>query len=83
MVIVTTKQGKAGKVQVNFYNSVTIENVRDWAPIMTASEYIDFRRWAFTIVNPQAAQEVIIQHITNDRDILSGNIRPICLEQYC
>jgi TonB-dependent SusC/RagA subfamily outer membrane receptor len=46
VVIVTTKQGKAGKVQVNFYNSVTFETIKDFAPIMSASEYIDFRRWA-------------------------------------
>jgi TonB-linked SusC/RagA family outer membrane protein len=54
VVIVTTKQGKAGKVQVNFYNSLSTETVRDWAPIMTAQEYIDFRRWAYyyAFLNP-------------------------------
>ena len=52
VVIVTTKQGKVGKVQVNLYNSVTFETIRDWAPIMSASEYIDFRRWAVYYSNP-------------------------------
>jgi TonB-linked SusC/RagA family outer membrane protein len=51
VVIVTTKQGKTGKTQVNLYSSVTTETIRDWAPIMSASEYIDFRRWAYYYAN--------------------------------
>jgi TonB-linked SusC/RagA family outer membrane protein len=46
VVIVSTKQGKAGKLQLSFNHSVTIENIHDRAPAMTASEAIDFRRWA-------------------------------------
>ncbi|HVF96406.1 MAG TPA: TonB-dependent receptor [Flavisolibacter sp.] len=52
VVIVTTKQGKAGRVQVNLYSSTTFETIKDWAPVMTAPEYIDFRRWAVYYSNP-------------------------------
>lgn len=69
VVIVTTKQGKAGKVQLNFYNSVTFENIRDFAPIMSASEYIDFRRWAVYYSNPTGRPRGDAPTIANDRDI--------------
>lgn len=76
VVIVTTKQGKAGKVQVNFYNSMTFEKVRDWAPIMTASEYIDFRRWAVYYSNPSGRPRGDAPTITNDRDIFLATSDP-------
>jgi TonB-dependent starch-binding outer membrane protein SusC len=46
VVIVTTKQGKTGKLQLSFNSSVTTEKIVDRAPAMTASEAVDFRRWA-------------------------------------
>ena len=76
VVIVTTKQGKAGKVQVNFYNSATIETVKDWAPIMSASEYIDFRRWAVYYSNPTGRPRGDAPTITNDRDIFLATSDP-------
>ena len=51
VVIVTTKQGKVGRVQVNLYSSATFETIKDWSPVMTASEYLDFRRWASYYAN--------------------------------
>jgi TonB-linked SusC/RagA family outer membrane protein len=76
VVIVTTKQGKAGKTQVNFYNSVTFETIRDWAPIMSASEYIDFRRWAVYYSNPAGRPRGDAPTITNDRDIFLATSDP-------
>jgi TonB-linked SusC/RagA family outer membrane protein len=76
VVIVTTKQGKAGKVQVNLFNAVTFENVRDWAPIMTASEYIDFRRWAVYYSNPTGRPRGDAPTIANDRDIFLATSDP-------
>jgi TonB-dependent starch-binding outer membrane protein SusC len=76
VVIVTTKQGKAGKVQVNLYNTVTFETIRDWAPIMTASEYIDFRRWAVYYSNPAVRPRGDAPTITNDRDIFLATADP-------
>lgn len=76
VVIVTTKQGKAGKTQVNFYNSVTFETIRDWAPIMSASEYIDFRRWAVYYSNPAGRPRGDAPTIVNDRDIFLATSDP-------
>lgn len=76
VVIVTTKQGKAGKVQLNFYNAVTFETIRDWAPIMSASEYIDFRRWAVYYSNPTGRPRGDAPTIANDRDIFLATSDP-------
>ncbi|HET6995250.1 MAG TPA: SusC/RagA family TonB-linked outer membrane protein, partial [Chitinophagaceae bacterium] len=76
VVIVTTKQGKSGKVQVNFYSSLTFEKVKDWAPIMTASEYIDFRRWAVYYSNPAGRPRGDQPTIANDRDIFLATSDP-------
>jgi TonB-dependent starch-binding outer membrane protein SusC len=76
VVIVTTKQGKAGKVQVNLYNAVTFETIRDWAPIMSASEYIDFRRWAVYYSNPTGRPRGDAPTIANDRDIFLATSDP-------
>jgi TonB-linked SusC/RagA family outer membrane protein len=46
VVIVSTKQGKAGKLQIGINSSVTVENINDYSPSMTAAESIDFLRWA-------------------------------------
>lgn len=76
VVIVTTKQGKSGRVQVNFYNSLTFETVKDWAPIMTASEYIDFRRWAVYYSNPAGRPRGDAPTIANDKDIFLATSDP-------
>ncbi len=47
VVIVTTKQGKAGKVTLNFNHAVTLDNLVDSRTMFDASEYITFKRWAY------------------------------------
>ena len=47
VVIITTKQGKSGRVSLNFDNSVTLENLNDSRTMFDASEYITFKRWAY------------------------------------
>jgi TonB-dependent starch-binding outer membrane protein SusC len=76
VVIVTTKQGKSGKIQINLYNSITFETVRDWAPIMSASEYIDFRRWAVYYSNTTNRPRGDQPTIANDRDIFLATADP-------
>lgn len=46
VVIISTKQGKAGKLQISLNSSLTTENIVDRAPAMSASQAVDFRRWA-------------------------------------
>ncbi|HTF29558.1 MAG TPA: SusC/RagA family TonB-linked outer membrane protein, partial [Flavitalea sp.] len=47
VVIVTTKQGKTGKVTVNLNSSVRLENLVDDQEQFNASDYITYRRWAY------------------------------------
>jgi len=47
VVIITTKQGKSGKVTLNFNHSVTLENLVDNREMFNASEYITYKRWAY------------------------------------
>lgn len=47
VVIVTTKQGKAGKVTVNLNSSLRLDNLVDDQDMFNSSDYITFKRWAF------------------------------------
>lgn len=47
VVIITTKQGKSGKVILNFNSSVTLENLVDDREMFNASDYITYKRWAY------------------------------------
>ena len=46
VIIVTTKQGKAGQFSLNYSGTVTTSDIVDRSPSMSASDFIDFRRWA-------------------------------------
>lgn len=46
VVIVTTKQGKAGQLSLNYSGSVTWQNLVDRSPSVSAADYIQYRRWA-------------------------------------
>jgi TonB-dependent starch-binding outer membrane protein SusC len=76
VVIVTTKQGKTGRTQINLYSSLTTEKIVDWAPIMSAAEYIEFRRWAVYYSNPGTRPRGDNPNITNDRDIFLATADP-------
>jgi TonB-linked SusC/RagA family outer membrane protein len=47
VVIVTTKQGKNGKITVNLNSSVRFDNLVDDQEQFNASDYITYRRWAY------------------------------------
>ena len=76
VVLVTTKQGKAGKTQINLFSSVTFENIVDWAPAMSAAQYIEFRRWAYYYSNPAVFPRGDNPNITNDRNIFLATSDP-------
>ena len=46
VVLITTKQGKAGKFTLNFDSSVTMEKMHEYSPLFDAAGYIEYRRWA-------------------------------------
>src|SRR4051812_8078930 len=47
VVIVTTKQGKSGRVTLNLSSSFKIENLVDNEEMFNAADFITFRRWAY------------------------------------
>lgn len=82
VVIITTKQGKSGKVSLNFNHSVTLENLVDDREMFNASEYITFKRWAYyyaglnpvtgVSTNPRGDQP----NINTDRSLFSATADP-------
>ncbi len=47
VVIITTKQAKAGKVTLSLNSSTTLENIVDNENMFNAGDFITFRRWAY------------------------------------
>ncbi|MEO6313675.1 MAG: TonB-dependent receptor [Chitinophagaceae bacterium] len=76
VVIVSTKQGKIGKMQLSLNSSITTETIVDRAPAMTAAESIDFRRWAYYYSNPTTFPRGDNPNITNDRNIFLATSDP-------
>ncbi|MDB5211989.1 MAG: TonB-dependent receptor plug [Sediminibacterium sp.] len=76
VVIITTKQGKAGKLQLSLYSSVTTENIVDKSPSMTASAAIDFRRWAYYYSNPAVYPRGDAPTVNNDKTIFLATSDP-------
>ena len=52
VILITTKRGKAGRLALNYSGSVTLENLKDKSPAMSASDYITWRRWAYYNSDP-------------------------------
>lgn len=52
VILVTTKRGTAGTLQLNYSGSVSFDKIHDKAKSMSASEYITFRRWAYHNLDP-------------------------------
>src|SRR5678809_1202213 len=49
VVIVTTKQAKAGKVTLSLNSSFTLDQLVDNTEMFNASDFITFRRWAYSV----------------------------------
>lgn len=76
VVIVSTKQGKAGKTQLSLNSSTTIENIQDRNQSMTAAQYIEFRRWAYYYSNPATFPRGDQPNIANDQKIFLATSDP-------
>ncbi|MFA9190387.1 TonB-dependent receptor [Flavobacterium sp. FZUC8N2.13] len=46
VIIVTTKQGKSGRFNLNYSATLTTTNIVDRSPSMSAADFIQFKRWA-------------------------------------
>ncbi|MBA4319308.1 MAG: SusC/RagA family protein [Flavobacterium sp.] len=76
VIIVTTKKGKTGKFTLNYDTSIVTETIHENAPMMTAAEYIDFRRWGRHYSNPAAFPKGDAPTIANDKTIFLASADP-------
>jgi len=76
VVIITTKQGKAGKLQLSVNSSLITENIVDKSPSMSASDAIDFRRWAYYYSNPAVYPRGDAPTVANDKTIFLATSDP-------
>ncbi|MFV5688048.1 SusC/RagA family TonB-linked outer membrane protein [Flavobacterium sp. ZT3R25] len=76
VIIVTTKKGKNGKFTLNYDTSIVTETIHENAPMMTAGEYIEFRRWGRHYSNPTAFPKGDAPNIVNDKLIFLESADP-------
>lgn len=73
VILVTTKQGKAGKTTIDYTGTLTISNIVDRSPSMSAGDFIQFARWAAHNENPEAYANPLNPTKAED-ETLFGNI---------
>ncbi|CAD0007012.1 SusC/RagA family TonB-linked outer membrane protein [Flavobacterium salmonis] len=76
VVIITTKKGKNGKFTLNYDTSIMTETIHENAPMMSAGEYIEFRRWGRYYSNPTAFPKGDAPTIANDELIFLKSADP-------
>ncbi|MFA9186757.1 SusC/RagA family TonB-linked outer membrane protein [Flavobacterium magnesitis] len=76
VIIVTTKKGKSGKFTLNYDTAVTTESIFERAPIMSAGDYIELRRWAKHYETPTVFPKGNAPTIENDRTIFFADGDP-------
>lgn len=76
VVLVTTNKGKAGALTLNYSGTLTMETIQDKAPMMNASEYITWRRWAYHNLKPSDYPRGDEPTIAKDKEIFSENADP-------
>jgi TonB-linked SusC/RagA family outer membrane protein len=76
VVIVTTKQGKAGKTSLNLNLATTAEKIVNRMEMFNAEEYITFRRWAYYYKNPAVNPRGDQPNIAFDRSIFLATSDP-------
>lgn len=73
VVLITTKRGKEGKMQLSYSGSFTFEKLVDKSPSMSASDYITWRRWAYYNADPENNPRGDQPNQEKDQDYFSGD----------
>ena len=73
VVLITTKRGKEGKLQLTYSGSMTFEKLVDKSPAFSASDYITWRRWAYYNSNPELYPRGDQPDQKFDQDFFSGD----------
>lgn len=76
VILVTTKQGQAGKMKVSYDGTVTFETIEDYSHQMSSAEYIDWRRWSYYYMNPDKYPRADQPTIDTDREIFKAESDP-------
>lgn len=77
VVIVTTKRGKNGKFTLSLNSALTTETLQNRSELMSASEYIEYRRWAKYYSNPAVFPRGDQPTQANDFTIFLGSSDPV------
>ena len=77
VVIVTTKRGKNGKFTLSLNSAVTTETLQNRSELMSASEYIEYRRWAKYYSNSAVFPRGDQPTQANDFTIFLGSSDPV------
>ena len=72
VVLVTTKQGKSGKMSVDYTGTLTVSNIVDRSPSMSASDFINYRRWAAYNLDPNTYAHPDSPTLENDKLIFDS-----------
>lgn len=72
VILVTTKKGKTGKLSFNYSSTVTIETIQDRNKMMSADEYLTWRRWAYYYNDPVKYPRGDQPTQVNDKTIFLG-----------
>lgn len=73
VVLITTKRGKEGKLQLTYTGSMTFEKIVDKSPAFNASDYITWRRWAYYNSNNNNYPRGDEPTLENDKKIFTGD----------
>ena len=76
VVIVSTKRGKSGKYTLSLNSAVTTETLQNRSELMSAAEYIEYRRWAKYYSNPAIFPKGDQPTQANDFTIFLGTSDP-------
>lgn len=73
VVLITTKRGKSGQLQLSYSGTLTYENLVDKSPAMSASDYITWRRWAYYNASPSKYNQGNQPNYAQDQSIFAGD----------
>ncbi|MBE6282113.1 MAG: TonB-dependent receptor [Bacteroides sp.] len=73
VILVTTKRGKVGQFALNYSGTLTLESIDDKSPVMSASEYITWKRWAHYNNNSEKYAPGNAPTYENDQMIFAGD----------
>ena len=73
VVLITTKRGQEGKMQLSYAGSLTFEKIVDKSPAFSASDYITWRRWAYYNSAPDKYTPGDQPTLEQDKSFFSGD----------